>query len=100
MAQLVADLPVVIEGRWYELPETQYERQVSKWKLAMQITGAIIILLGAIAIIAFASKFGPEAPIIATVLITISVALLNFSGVSTDIVGKYAKTGSDLLPKD
>ena len=55
--------------------------------------------VGAITIIAFASKLGPEASILATVLIALSVALLNISGLSTEIVGRYVQTGSDLMPK-
>lgn len=98
-AQLIADLHLVIDGRWYELPEAPYERQISRLKLAMQIIGAIIAFGGAVTIVAFTSKLGPGASILATVLIAISVALLNFSGLSTEIVGRYVQTGSDVMPK-
>jgi hypothetical protein len=40
--RLIDDLRLIIEGRWYDLPEAQYERQISRSKLIAQISGAVL----------------------------------------------------------
>jgi hypothetical protein len=63
------------------------------------VNAYVLTLSGAVAIIAFASKFGPGASILATILIAISVALLNISGISPEIVGSYAQTATEIISK-
>jgi hypothetical protein len=97
LKQLIDGLLIMSEGRWYDLPEAQYERQVSRYVRALQIGVACLALAGAIALLTLISKLGPAASVSATALIAISVAFANFAGVPVGMIEKYTQIGSDVV---
>jgi len=94
--RLMQDMCTILEGRWYELPEESYEQQVSKWSLALQLTGAFILIGGAITLVGLAAKLGPLASILATLLIAIALYFLNTAGIPTGVMERYAKIGNEM----
>jgi Ca2+/Na+ antiporter len=97
LKQLVAGLLIMSEGRWYDLPEAQYERQVS-WRVrAFQIGVAFIAFAGAITLLSFIPKLGVAASVSATALVAIAVAFANVAGMPIDRIEKYAQVGSDVV---
>jgi hypothetical protein len=96
--RLTQDLSIILEGRWYELPEAPYVHQVSRWLFALQLCGAFILIGAGITAITFTSKVGPGAATAATILFAIAVYVLNRVGVSTGVVERYARIGSDMTP--
>jgi len=81
--RLSNDLVVVIDGRWFELPESDYPQKIrTKWEKALFIMLAITSAAAAIAIIALGSKLGPAATVLSSVLGIIAVALLSPAGIS------------------
>ena len=97
LKQLIDDLVMLTEGRWYDLPEKKYVPQTSRLMRIFQIGGAVIAFGGAVVLIAFVSKLGSAASLAATALVAVAVALLNFAGIPLARIERYAQTGSDVV---
>jgi len=97
LKQLIDGLLIISEGRWYDLPEAQYERQVSRHVRALQIGVAFIAFAGAVILLSFIPKLGEAAPVSATALVAISVAFAHSAGMPIDMIGKYTQVGSDIV---
>jgi hypothetical protein len=96
ITRLGADLCALIEGRWYDLPAAKYVPQISRLRITIQIVGAAITFTGAIAAITFTSKIGAAAPIVATIFVAMTAALLNFSGIPIATLDKYMQSASNV----
>jgi len=96
---LVLDLNLMVENRWYDLPEANgFKPQRPRWLFILTIGMAILIIGAAIFVVAFAAKTGPVASIIGLILAAIALALLNSAGVSTSLIDQYLQTGSKIIP--
>lgn len=97
--QLTLDLSLMIEGRWHDLPEASgFKIERPRWLLVMIIGTAIIIIGGAIFLVAFAAKTSPAASIVGLILAGAALALLNNAGIPTGLIDQYLQTGSKIVP--
>ena len=98
--QLVLDLKLIAESRWYDLPEASDFKIIrSRWIFILRIGSAAIIIGGAIFLLAFAAKAGPAVSIIGLILLGIALALLNSAGISTTVIDQYLQTGSKVISR-
>jgi hypothetical protein len=97
--QLVSDLNLMVENRWYDLPEANdFKVQRPRWFFILTIGAAVIIIGAAIFLVAYAAKTGPVASVIGLILVAIALALLNNVGISTSLIDQYLQTGSKVIP--
>jgi hypothetical protein len=76
-ARLVNDLCTVVDGRWYDLPEAKYERQVSVSARTVRIGVAVLAMAGAGVLLVLRI---PGAPVFAGLLIVLAIAFLEIAG--------------------
>lgn len=96
---LSKDLQLIAAGHWYELPEANYEHRRSRWLLAGQIAGAIILIAAALAVVSLSARFGSLATITATLLIAVASAIFSRIGLPLDMIQGATDTGSKLIGK-
>jgi len=92
-ARLADDLCTLTDGRWYDLPEAEYGHRVSTWLVVVEILGAIIAIGSALTVIGLASRLGPVAAVLSTVLAAVGVYLLNVAGLPIGILERYVEAG-------
>jgi hypothetical protein len=89
----------VVEGRWYNLPEAEYQRIRSRWFAAAAIAGAILAIGGAAALVALASKIGSATALLAPLLVGVAIGLLNMAGLPLNLIERYAQAGQKITPR-
>jgi hypothetical protein len=98
LQQLTSDLGVIVENRWYDLPEEEgFKTERPRWLYVLQISGGILIIGAAIFLTAFAAKIGPAASILTLILFAVAIGLLNSAGISTGVIDRYIQTGSKVM---
>jgi hypothetical protein len=95
--RLTQDLCLVIDGRWYDLPEAKWERQKPRWMIFAQVFVGILFFTGTLAIVEWSGKFGRTGTLLASLLLTIATGFISNSGLSLKIVEGSAEVGSKLL---
>jgi integrase len=100
LKQLIDGLLIMSEGRWYDLPEAEYERQTSRHVRALQIGVAFIAFAGAVTLLSFIPKLGAAASASATALVAIAVAFAHSAGpwVASVTVG-YTTSGKRIVKR-
>jgi hypothetical protein len=97
--RLTQGLCLVIDDRWYDLPEAKWERQKPAWMILGQVFVGILFFAGGLAIVEWSSKFGRTGTVLSTLLLTIAIGFIGNSGLSLKIVEGSAEVGSKLLGK-
>jgi hypothetical protein len=90
--RLKNDLHSIADDRWYELPDGQAAKRVrSRWIPIIQVTVAVLTIGLAIFVATLAVKMGPVYTLIAALLLSLGVALLNRAGLSTEYLSDALK---------
>lgn len=99
--RLVTALTAVLEGRWYDLPDADYNRIVPKWITYLQVLAVIVALGLAVTVTIFTGKLGgPAASLLTTIIITVAIGVLNFSGIIPfGAVERSAQLGTTLTSR-
>jgi hypothetical protein len=97
--RLTKDLCLVIDGRWYDLPEAKWKRQKPRWMIFGQVLVGIAFFVGGLAIVEWSGKFGHTGTVLAGLLLTVATGVISNSGLSLKIVEGSAEVGSKLLGK-
>ena len=97
--RLTQDICLVADGRWFELPEAEFERRKPVWMILGGVVLGIILLGGAIAILAAKSKIGSTATVVATLLVALASGVFANSGLSLGVIEGSMDAGSKLTGK-
>ena len=97
LERLAADLQLMLNHQWYDLPEADYVQQGSRWLLGVRLSAAIVLFAGAITVIAFASKIGSISTAIATLLIAIASGIFTSVGLPQALIEGSVTAGSKIV---
>jgi hypothetical protein len=91
--RLKKDLRSIVNDKWYELPEDPPAEPVhSRWLPVVQVSASVLIIGLAIFIPTLAAKAGgPVYSLVAALLISLGLALLNRAGASTGYLSEILK---------
>ncbi|WP_131744698.1 hypothetical protein [Frankia sp. Cppng1_Ct_nod] len=90
-AQLNLALELLVDGRWYELPEAEIALVTARSRLRWLaiIAMAMVAVAGVVVLTAFSTTIGPAAPVLSTLAGVIGVGVLHKAGLSPAMLGQY-----------
>jgi hypothetical protein len=92
--RLTSDLYILADGRWYDLPEAPYVRQMSRTRTVF----LVFLALALVGVTAYGVSFipSPAGPVVSVIVAAVAVAIVNAAGLPVALTERFISAGSDL----
>jgi hypothetical protein len=97
--QLTLDLSIMIDGRWYDLPEgDEFAFENPRRTFILKIGGAVAIVVVIVLLAVLARKIGSGYSVLILILAPLAARLLSSAGIPIGVINQYMQTTSKIVP--